>query len=52
MNIKRVEKYAEMLKGIRYLEWLELQKSINGMFKERTKKLQAELSLKFGDEGK
>ena len=49
MNEKRVEKYAEMLKGIRYLEWLELQKTMNGMFRERTKKLQAELSLKFGE---
>lgn len=45
MNEKRVEKYAEMLKGIRYLEWLELQKTMNGMFKEKLERLQAELNL-------
>nr|DAS73593.1 MAG TPA: hypothetical protein [Caudoviricetes sp.] len=46
MNIKRVEKYAESLKGIDYLEWLELQKIINAAFKEKLEKLQIELDLK------
>ena len=45
MNIKRVEKYAESLKGIKYLEWLELQKHINEIFKEKLERLQAELNL-------
>ena len=45
MNEKRVSKYAESLKGIRYLEWLELQKYINEIFKEKLEKLQAELNL-------
>ena len=49
MNIKRVEKHAEMLKGILYIEWLELQKAINEMFAERTRKLQEELRLNFGE---
>ena len=35
MNIKRVEKYAEMLKGIRYLEWLELQEELRLNFGEK-----------------
>ncbi|EFU77713.1 hypothetical protein [Lachnoanaerobaculum saburreum] len=46
---KRVEKYAEMSKGIQYLEWLELQKTINEMFREKTRKLQEELRLNFGE---
>lgn len=45
MDEKRVAKYAESLKGIRYLEWLELQKRINEIFKEKLEKLQAELNL-------
>jgi|GEM_PF-2105281 hypothetical protein len=45
MDEKRVAKYAESLKGIRYLEWLELQKHINEIFKEKLEKLQAELNL-------
>lgn len=45
MNDKRVAKYVESLKGIRYLEWLDLQKQINEIFKEKLEKLQAELNL-------
>lgn len=45
MNEKRVAKYIESLKGIRYLEWLELQKHINELFKEKLERLQAELNL-------
>jgi len=45
MNEKRVAKYVESLKGIRYLEWLDLQKQINEIFKEKLEKLQAELNL-------
>ena len=46
MNEKRVAKYAEGLNGIRYLEWLELQKHINRIFKVKTERLMAELDLK------
>lgn len=46
MNEKRVAKYAESLKGIRYHEWLELQKHINELFKEKLERLQIELDLK------
>ena len=35
MNIKRVEKYAEMLKGIQYIEWLELQEELRLNFGEK-----------------
>lgn len=45
MNEKRVAKYAESLKNIRYLEWLELQKRISEIFKEKLERLQAELNL-------
>ena len=45
MNKKRVAKYAESLKGLKYLEWLELQKTINEIFKEKLERLQAELNL-------
>ena len=45
MNEKRVAKYVESLKGIKYLEWLELQKHINWVFKEKLERLQAELNL-------
>lgn len=45
MNEKRVAKYAESLNGIRYLEWLELQKHINKIFKVKTERLMAELNL-------
>lgn len=45
MNEKRVAKYVKSLKGIRYLEWLDLQKQINEIFKEKLEKLQAELNL-------
>ena len=45
MNEKRLAKYAESLKGIKYPEWLELQKHINEIFKEKLERLQAELNL-------
>ena len=45
MNDKRVAKYVESLKGIKYLEWMELQKHINWIFKEKLERLQAELNL-------
>ena len=50
MNIKRVEKYVGMLKGIKFEEWLELQECINRMFKEKMRKFEAELNLKFDEE--
>ena len=49
MNEKRVAKCAESLKGIKYPEWLELQKHINEIFKEKLERLQEELRLNFGE---
>ena len=50
VNMKKVVNYAEMLKGIRYAEWLELQEYVNGMFKEKMKRFEAELNLNLDDE--
>ena len=46
MNEKRVARYIEMLREIHFDEWLELQKRINEIFKEKLEKLQVELDLK------
>ncbi len=42
----KLVKYVEMLKEVRFDEWLELQKIINAAFKEKLEKLQIELDLK------
>ena len=42
----KLVKYVEMLKEVRFDEWLELQKIINATFKEKLEKLQIELDLK------
>jgi hypothetical protein len=52
MNIKRVEKYAEGLKGIHFDEWLELQLYLNKKFKEKMERFQAGLNLTLDDEVK